>query len=250
MPPAFDRLLDNVMRTLTATSVMSLSASVLLGVVGAVTMYVGAHQIASGTLTVGGFVSYTLLLGFLVAPIMQIVSIGTQLTEALAGLERTQEIMRERPEDQDPRRSVSLRDIVGQIEFENVSFTYDGIHDVLRDISFRADPGTVTALVGSSGSGKSTTIGLISAFYTPTRAEFWWMAPISAWFGSIPTARVWGLCLQESFLFDGTIRENVSFSRPDASEEEILRACRIARVDEFAETFADKYDTVVGRARR
>jgi ABC-type bacteriocin/lantibiotic exporter with double-glycine peptidase domain len=136
------RLLDNVMRTLTATSVMSLSASVLLGVVGAVTMYVGAHQIASGTLTVGGFVSYTLLLGFLVAPIMQIVSIGTQLTEALAGLERTQEIMRERPEDQDPNRSIPLRDIVGRIEFDHVSFTYDGIHDVLRDISFRADPGT------------------------------------------------------------------------------------------------------------
>src|SRR6202140_5110920 len=165
------RLLDNVMRSLTATSVMSLSASVLLGVVGAITMYVGAHQIASGTLTVGGFVSYTLLLGFLVAPIMQIVSIGTQLTEALAGLERTQEIMRERPEDQDPRRTIALRDIVGRIEFHDVSFSYDGIHEVLKNISFRAEPGTVTALVGSSGSGKSTTIGLISAFYVPTRGR-------------------------------------------------------------------------------
>jgi subfamily B ATP-binding cassette protein MsbA len=240
------RLLDNVMRTLTATSVMSLSASVLLGCVGAVTMYVGAHQIASGTLTVGGFVSYTLLLGFLVAPIMQIVSIGTQLTEALAGLERTQEIMRERPEDQDPKRSVPLRDIVGQIEFENVSFTYDGIHDVLRDISFRADPGTVTALVGSSGSGKSTTIGLISAFYAPTKGQ------ILVDGTDLSTVRLdsyrtrLGVVLQESFLFDGTIRDNVSFSRPDAAEEEILRACRIARVDEFAESFADKYETVVG----
>ena len=240
------RLLDNVMRTLTATSVMSLSASVLLGVVGAVTMYVGAHQIASGTLTVGGFVSYTLLLGFLVAPIMQIVSIGTQLTEALAGLERTQEIMRERPEDQDPRRSTPLADIIGQIEFENVSFTYDGIHEVLREISFRADPGTVTALVGSSGSGKSTTIGLISAFYTPTKGQ------ILVDGTDLSTVRLdsyrtrLGVVLQESFLFDGTIRDNVSFSRPDAPEEEILRACRIARVDEFAESFADKYDTVVG----
>ena len=240
------RLLDNVMRTLTATSVMSLSASVLLGCVGAVTMYVGAHQIAAGTLTVGGFVSYTLLLGFLVAPIMQIVSIGTQLTEALAGLERTQEIMRERPEDQNPNRSVSLRDIVGQIQFENVSFTYDGIHDVLRDISFRADPGTVTALVGSSGSGKSTTIGLISAFYTPTKGR------ILVDGTDLSTVRLdsyrtrLGVVLQESFLFDGTIRDNVSFSRPDATEEEILRACKIARVDEFAESFTDKYDTVVG----
>jgi len=240
------RLLDNVMRTLTATSIMSLSASVLLGCVGAVTMYVGAHQIAAGTLTVGGFVSYTLLLGFLVAPIMQIVSIGTQLTEALAGLERTQEIMRERPEDQDPRRSVFLRDIVGRVEFDDVSFSYDGVHVVLHDLSFRAEPGTVTALVGSSGSGKSTTIGLISAFYVPTKGT------ILVDGTDLSTVRLdsyrtrLGVVLQESFLFDGTIRENVAFSRPDASEEDILRACRIARVDEFAESFAEKYDTVVG----
>ncbi len=240
------RLLDNVMRTLTATSVMGLSASVLLGLVGAVTMYVGAHQIASGTLTVGGFVSFTLLLGFLVAPIMQIVSIGTQLTEALAGLERTQEIMAERTEDRDPKRSVPLRDIVGTVEFEDVSFSYDGQHEVLRDVSFRAEPGTVTALVGSSGSGKSTTIGLISAFYVPTKGR------ILVDGVDLSTVRLdsyrtrLGVVLQESFLFDGTIRENVAFSRPDARDEEIMRACRIARVDEFAESFADKYDTIVG----
>jgi ABC-type multidrug transport system fused ATPase/permease subunit len=240
------RLLDNVMRTLTATSVMSLSASVLLGLVGAVTMYVGAHEISSGTLTVGGFVSYTLLLGFLVAPIMQIVAIGTQLTEALAGLERTQEILSEKPEDQDPTRSMALKDIVGQIEFQNVSFSYDGIHEVLRDISFGAEPDTVTALVGSSGSGKSTTIGLISAFYKPTKGR------ILVDHTDLSTVRLdsyrtrLGVVLQESFLFDGTIRENVAFSRPDATEEQILRACRIARVDEFAEAFADKYETVVG----
>jgi ABC-type multidrug transport system fused ATPase/permease subunit len=240
------RLLDNVMRTLTATSVMSLSASVLLGVVGAVTMYVGTHQIAAGTLTVGGFFSYTLLLGFLVAPIMQIVSIGTQLTEAVAGLERTQEIMRERPEDQDPARTVVVRDIVGRVEFDDVSFSYDGTHPVLRDISFRSEPGTVTALVGSSGSGKSTTIGLISAFYVPTKGRILLDGT------DLSTVRLdsyrtrLGVVLQESFLFDGTIRENVAFSRPRASEEEILRACRIARVDEFAESFADKYNTIVG----
>jgi ABC-type multidrug transport system fused ATPase/permease subunit len=240
------RLLDNVMRTLTATSVMSLSASVLLGGVGAVTMYVGSHQIAAGTLTPGGFFLYTMMLGFLVAPIMQIVSIGTQLTEALAGLERTQEIMRERPEDQDPRRSLPLGDIRGTVEFDDVSFSYDGIHEVLRDISFRAEPGTVTALVGSSGSGKSTTIGLISAFYVPTKGR------ILVDGVDLSTVRLdsyrtrLGVVLQESFLFDGTIRENVLFSRPSASAEDFLRACRIARVDEFAESFADKYDTVVG----
>jgi ABC-type multidrug transport system fused ATPase/permease subunit len=240
------RLLENVMRTLTATSLMGLSASVLLGVVGAATMYIGGKQMVAHTLTPGGYISYNLYLVFLIAPIMQVVSIGTQITEALAGLERTQEIMTERPEDQDPKRSVSLRDIVGTVEFDHVTFSYDGTHDVLRDISFRSEPGTVTALVGSSGSGKSTTIGLISAFYVPSKGT------VRVDGVDLSTVRLdsfrtrLGVVLQESFLFDGTIRANVAFSRPDASEEEIMRACRIARVDEFAESFADKYDTIVG----
>jgi ABC-type multidrug transport system fused ATPase/permease subunit len=240
------RLLDNVMRTLTATSLMGLSASVLLGVVGAATMYIGGKQMVAHTLTPGGYISYNLYLVFLIAPIMQVVSIGTQITEAMAGLERTQEIMAERPEDQDPKRSVLLRDIVGTVEFNHVIFSYDGTHDVLRDISFRAEPGTVTALVGSSGSGKSTTIGLISAFYVPSKGT------VRVDGVDLSTVRLdsfrtrLGVVLQESFLFDGTIRANVSFSRPDANEEEIMRACRIARVDEFAESFADKYDTIVG----
>jgi ABC-type multidrug transport system fused ATPase/permease subunit len=240
------RLLDNVMRTLTATSLMSLSASVLLGVVGAATMYVGGHQMIGHSLTPGGYISYNLYLVFLVAPIMQVVAIGTQITEALAGMERTQEIMRERPEDQDPKRSVVLQDIVGTIEFDDVSFSYDGVHEVLHDISFRSEPGTVTALVGSSGSGKSTTIGLVSAFYVPTKG----MIRVDG--VDLSTVRLdsfrtrLGVVLQESFLFDGTIRENVAFSRPDATEEEIMRACRIARVDEFADTFSEKYDTIVG----
>jgi subfamily B ATP-binding cassette protein MsbA len=240
------RLLDNVMRTLTATSVMSLSASVLLGLVGAATMYVGARQSLAGTLTAGQFFSFTLTLPFLVAPMMQIVSIGTQLTEAMAGLERTQEIRRERPEDQDPNRSVPLHDIAGTVEFDDVSFRYNADHEVLHHITFRSDPGTVTALVGSSGSGKSTTIGLISAFYVPSKGT------IRVDGVDLSTVRLdsyrtrLGVVLQESFLFDGTIRENVAFSRPDASEEDLMRACRIARVEEFAESFADKYETIVG----
>ena len=234
------------MRTLTATSLMSLSASVLLGVVGAGTMYIGGRQMVAHTLTPGSYFSFNFLLVFLVAPIMQVVSIGTQLTEALAGLERTQEIMAERPEDQDPKRALSLEDIVGEVEFENVSFSYDGAHEVLHNVSFRSQPGTVTALVGSSGSGKSTTIGLVCAFYTPTKGT------IRVDNVDLSTVRLdsfrtrLGVVLQESFLFDGTIRENVAFSRPDATEEEIMRACRIARVDEFAESFAEKYETVVG----
>jgi ABC-type multidrug transport system fused ATPase/permease subunit len=240
------RLLDNVMRTLTATSVMSLSASLLMGVVGAVIMYIGSHQIMAGTLTIGGFFTFTLFLGFLVAPIMQIVSIGTQLTEALAGLERTHEVLSERPEDKDPRRTVELPDLQGRIVFDHVSFSYDGNRTVLHDVSFQAEPGTVTALVGSSGSGKSTTIGLISAFYVPSAGT------ISVDGVDLSTVRLdsyrtrLGVVLQESFLFDGTIRENVAFSKPNATQEEIMRACRIARVDEFAETFDDKYNTIVG----
>jgi len=240
------RLLENVMRSLTATSVMSLSASVLLGVVGAIIMYVGARQILAGSLTIGGFFTYTLFMGFLIAPVMQIVQIGTQLTEAMAGLERTHEILKEPAEDRDPRRTVTLPEISGNIDFDNVNFSYDGSRSVLEEISFHASPGTVTALVGSSGSGKSTTIGLISAFYVPTKGS------ILVDGVDLSTVRLdsyrtqLGVVLQESFLFDGSIRDNVAFSRPEASEEAVLRACRIARVDEFAETFPDKYDTIVG----
>ena len=240
------RLLNNVLRSLTATSIMGLSASVLLGVVGAVIMYVGARQILAGSLTIGEFFTYTMFMGFLIAPVMQIVQIGTQLTEALAGLERSHEILSTSAEDRDPQRTIVLPPIQGNVDFEDVSFSYDGTRMVLHDVSFHASPGTVTALVGSSGSGKSTTIGLISAFYVPTkgtvRVDGFDLSKVRL--ESFRTQL--GVVLQESFLFDGTIRENVAFSRPDASEEEVLRACRIARVDEFAESFADKYDTIVG----
>src|ERR1700730_12580427 len=240
------RLLNNVLRSLTATAVIGLSASVLLGVVGAVIMYVGARQILAGSMTIGEFFTYTMFMGFLIAPVMQIVQIGTQLTEALAGLERSQEILNQPAEDRDRRRTITLPPIEGNIAFEDVSFSYDGTRTVLNDISFHASPGTVTALVGSSGSGKSTMIGLISAFYVPTQG--------SVIVDGFDLSKVrldsyrtqLGVVLQESFLFDGSIRETVAFSRPDASDEDVLRACRIARVDEFAESFADKYDTIVG----
>jgi len=226
--------------------VMSLSASVLLGIVGAVVMYVGARQIAAGVLTIGGFFTYTLFMGFLVAPIMQIVQIGTQLTEAIAGLERTHEILSEQREDQNPRRTVALKEIRGDVDFDHVIFSYDGNREVLQDVSFHAEPGTVTALVGSSGSGKSTTIGLIAAFYVPTAGRVL-VDGIDLSTVKLDSYRTQlGVVLQESFLFDGTIRENVTFSRPEASEEQFLRACRIARVDEFAESFQHTYETIVG----
>jgi ABC-type multidrug transport system fused ATPase/permease subunit len=240
------RLLDNVMKTLTATSVMSLSATVLLGVVGSAVMYIGARQILAGTLTLGDYIAFTALMAFMVAPVFQVVGIGTQISEALAGLERTREVRRERPEDKDPRRSAALGTIRGEVAFEDVSFSYEPGKTVLQDVSFESRPGTVTALIGPSGSGKSTIIGLIAAFYVPDRGV------IRVDGADLSTVRLdsyrtqLGVVLQDTFLFDGTIRENVAFSRPDATEQQILDACRIARVDEFAETFEKKYDTIVG----
>jgi subfamily B ATP-binding cassette protein MsbA len=240
------RLLDNVLKTLTATSLMSLSATTLLGMVSALIMFLGARQIVAGHMTLGTFVTYTIFLGLLVAPVFQIVMIGTQITEALAGLERTREVLRERPEDDDPARSLRLEHIQGEVIFENVVFAYEAAKTVLSDMTFRSAPGSVTALVGPSGSGKSTMTGLVAAFYTPTAGR--------VLVDGIDLAKVrldsyrsqLGVVLQDTFLFDGTIRENVAFSRPDASEAHILAACRIARVDEFAETFEKKYDTIVG----
>jgi ABC-type multidrug transport system fused ATPase/permease subunit len=240
------RLLDNVLKTLTATSLMSLSATTLMGLVSAAIMYLGTRHILTGTMTLGTFLEFTLFLGMLVAPVFQIVGIGPQITEALAGLERTREVLNEHPEDDDAGRTEKLDRIRGKVEFENVNFAYDAGKPVLFDINFESEPGTVTALVGPSGAGKSTVIGLIAAFYVPTggRVLVDGIDLASVKLDSYRTQL--GVVLQETFLFDGTIRENVAFSRPDASEEEILAACRIARVDEFAEALEKKYDTIVG----
>jgi len=241
-----ERLLDNVLRTLTATSLMSLSATTLMGLVSAIIMFLGARQILAGAMTPGTLVTYLAFLAMLVAPVFQIVAIGTQLTEALTGLERTKEILSERMEDQAPGRVVDINRVDGMVEFEDVDFAYDANKSVLFHVSFTAKPDTVTALVGPSGAGKSTLIGLIAAFYTPTRGR------VIVDGTDLATVRLrtyrtqLGVVLQDTFLFDGTIRENVAFAKPGAGEEEILEACRVARVDEFAEGFEKKYDTVVG----
>ena len=240
------RLLDNVRKSMTAMSVMSLSATVLMGVVGAIIMYLGAHSILAGSMTLGDYFKFVALLAFLVAPIVGVVNIGTQLTEALAGLERTRQVLAERPEDEDPSRTHVIGPIRGEVVFDKVTFAYVPDRDVLHEISFTSLPGTVTAFVGPSGSGKSTTIGLISAFYKPTggRISVDGMDLDSI---QLPGFRSQlGVVLQETFLFDGSIRDNVIFSRPDATEEAFLEACRIARVDEFAEKLDSKYDTIVG----
>jgi subfamily B ATP-binding cassette protein MsbA len=240
------RLLENVLRSISGVSLLSLSATALIGVVGGLVMYIGGRQILAGELTLGGFVTYTAFLGFLVAPVFQIVGIGTQLTEALAGLERTRELLNERREDADPRRVLSLQEMRGHVRFEDVHFAYDEGKPVLKGVSFDAPPGSVTALVGSSGSGKSTTIGLVAAFHSPQsgRVTIDGQDLSEVRLDSYRTRL--GVVLQETFLFDGTIRANVAFARPDAAMEQIMEACRIARVDEFATRFAEGYDTVVG----
>jgi ABC-type multidrug transport system fused ATPase/permease subunit len=240
------RLLDNVLKTLTATSLMSLSAAGLMGIVSAIIMELGAHKILAGTMTLGTFFAFNIFLGLLVAPVFQIVAIGTQITEAITGLERTREILNEKLEDEEPGRTQTLDRVNGLVEMENVSFAYDTRKEVLHEVSFRSEPGTVTALVGPSGAGKSTIIGLIAAFYVPSRGRVL-VDGVDLSTVKLNSYRTQlGVVLQETFLFDGTIRENVAFARPNAKEEEILAACHIARVDEFAESFENKYDTVVG----
>jgi ABC-type multidrug transport system fused ATPase/permease subunit len=241
-----ERLLQNVLKSLTTMSVMSLAGTAALGVVSALIMFLGARQIVTGTMTLGTFVTYTMFLGLLIAPVVQVVNIGTQLSEAMAGLERTREVLNERPEDEDPRRSQAVGPVQGKVVFDRVSFAYDEGKTVLNEVSFKTEPDTVTALVGPSGAGKSTIIGLICAFHVPTAGR------VLVDGVDLATARLdsyrtqLGVVLQETFLFDGTIRENVAFSRPEATEEQILAACSIARVNEFAENFEKKYDTVVG----
>jgi ABC-type multidrug transport system fused ATPase/permease subunit len=240
------RLLDNVMRSLTATSALSFAATTVLGIVGGLVMLLGGREVISHRLTTGGYFQYTMLLAFMIAPVFQMVNIGTQLTEALAGLDRTVEILNEQDEFTDPKRTEELGEIRGEVAFDNVRFSYEADKPVLHGISFEARPGTVTALVGSSGSGKSTIISLVCGFHDPDSGQVV-IDGVELSTVKLDSYRSQlGVVLQESFLFDGTIRENVMFSHPDAAEQQFLESCRIARVDEFAERFPEGYDTIVG----
>jgi subfamily B ATP-binding cassette protein MsbA len=241
-----ERLLQNVISSLTAQSLMSLASTAVLGVVTALVMYLGAHQNYAGKLTTGGYVTYVLFLAFMIAPIVQLVAIGTQLTEAMAGMDRTREVLNEMQEDADPARSIALGTIVGDVRFVDVGFSYVSDKPVLKAMSFEAKPGTVTALVGSSGSGKSTIISLVCGFHTAQSGAVLIDGHDLAAVRLSTFRQQLGVVLQETFLFDGTIRENVKFSRPEATEADIMKACATARVDEFAERFPEGYDTIVG----
>jgi subfamily B ATP-binding cassette protein MsbA len=241
-----ERLLANVMKSLTMTSTLSAASTTVLGLVSAIVMWLGGHRVLGNTWTVGDYFQYNMFLAFMIAPVFQIVNIGTQLTEAFAGLDRTNEIMSELEENQTPGRTVKMPPIQGTVRFEDVEFAYQPEKPVLHGVSFLAEPGSVTALVGSSGSGKSTIISLLCAFHTPSKGRVLVDGVDLATVDLNTYRSQLGVVLQDSFLFDGSIRENILFSRPDATEEQFLFACRTARVDEFAERFPEAYDTIVG----
>jgi len=240
------RLFDNVRRTLTATSLMSMAATLMMGVVTITVMIVGGKMIVGGDMTLGDFVAFSLYLALLVAPVFQLVHIGSQLTEAFAGLDRMHEVLAETPEDTDPRRQLVLERVVGYVRFEDVSFEYEPGKPVLHSISFVSTPGKSTALVGPSGSGKSTLIGLVAAFANPTSGTIF-IDDVDLSTIRLDSYRSQlGVVLQDNFLFDGTIKENILFGRPDADDQAVAESARIARVDEFALKMERGYDTVIG----
>jgi ABC-type multidrug transport system fused ATPase/permease subunit len=241
-----DRIFGSFVHTITAQSYMSFLSTILFGAVGTLIMYFGALEVKKGYIDVGSYVEFVMLLAFMITPVALLVSVGSQLTEAFAGLERTAALLREPEEDSEPTRVRTLGPVQGSIHFRGVSFAYAPAKPVLHDIAFEAEPGTVTALIGTSGSGKSTIISLVCGFYHAVGGEILIDGVDLSTVKLSSYRQQLGVVLQDTFLFDGSIRENVMFSRPDADPEQWLEACRIARVDEFAERFPDRYETVVG----
>ncbi len=241
-----ERLFQNVKKSLTATALMTSSSTFLLGVASTGIMGIGGYKIMIGELTTGDFLSFTLLLGFMIAPIVQMSNIGSQLTEALAGLDRTEELMNMTAEMDDENRTIELKSINGELIFDDVSFSYEEGKEVIHNISFKAPSGSVTALVGSSGSGKSTIAGLSATFLNPKSGKIFIDGQDLSKVNLDSYRRYLGVVLQDEFLFEGTIRENILFPRPDASEEDLLNAVRAAYVNEFSDRFEKGLDTIIG----
>ena len=241
-----DDLFQNVKKSLTATALITSSSTFLLGLASAGIMGMGGYFIMNDSMTYGEFVSFTLFLGFMIAPIVQMSNIGSQLTEAFAGLDRTQELMGLSEENDPATRKVVLNKIEGNISFKNISFSYDDKTSVLHDVSFEAPTGSVTALVGSSGSGKSTIAGLATAFLNPNSGEVLIDGVDLSTVDLKSFRSQLGVVLQDDFLYEGTIRENILFPCPDASEEELQQAVHGAYVNEFTDRFEKGIDTLIG----
>ena len=240
------KLFRNVAKTITGTSAVGSGASVIVGLIGVVMIIVGGRAILAHEMTLGDFIMYVFFVGLMAAPLIQMASIGTQISEAFAGLDRIREIMQTPTEDQADAGKAPLAELLGQVTFDDVSFEYNPGVPVLKHVSFEARAGSTTALVGPSGSGKSTLINLVMAFTHPKSGR------VLVDGHDLETTRLHdyrtqlGAVMQDNFLFDGTIRENISYSKPGATDEEIRTVAHIAHVDEFADKFEKKYDTVVG----
>jgi len=240
------RIFLNVKKTLTTTSLVTSSATFLLGLASVAIMGMSAYKIVQNEMTQGDFLSFTLYLGFMIAPIVQMSNIGSQLTEAFAGLDRTEEIMNMEPEDDGKIRTINIGTIKGDIRFQNVSFAYEEGKQVLNNISFVAPSGTVTALVGTSGSGKTTIAGLAATFLNPVSGTIT-VDGIDLTTVSLSSYRSQlGVVLQDDFLFEGTIRENILFPKPGATEDQLLQAVKAAHVSEFTDRFEKGVDTLIG----
>ena len=241
-----NRLFLNVKKSLTTTSLVTSSATFLLGLASAGIMGMGGYMIMEGEMTFGDFLSFTLFLGFMIAPIVQMSNIGSQLTEAFAGLDRTEEIMNMNPEDDGSDRTIKIGPIRGNMAFEHVSFGYEEGKPVLHDINFKAPAGSVTALVGTSGSGKTTIAGLVASFLDPGSGLITVDGKDLSKLSLASYRSQLGVVLQDDFLFEGTIRENIVFPKTGASDAEIEMAAQAAYVYEFANRFEKGLDTIIG----
>jgi len=240
------KLFRNIATTMTGVSGLGAFASLVIGAIAVVMILVGGRAVLTGTMTLGDFVMYVFFVGLVAAPLISIASIGTQITEAFAGLDRIYELRRMTTEDAEDAQRAPLGMVRGDVAFDHVTFAYKPGVPVLKDVSFRAPAGSTTALVGSSGSGKSTLIGLVLAFNRPEQGR---VLVDGRDLATVPLADYrtqLGVVLQDNFLFDGTVAENIAFARPHATREEIVAVARIAHCDEFVEQFDEKYDTVVG----
>lgn len=241
-----DELFQNVKKSLTTTAFMTSSATFLIGIATTGVMGYGGYKIILGELTIGDLLMFTVLLGIMVAPIVQMSNIGSQLTEALAGLDRTEELMNEISESDETDRVIDLKSIQGEMIFENVSFAYEEDKEVLHNVSFTAKSGEVVALVGSSGSGKTTIAGLAASFLNPKSGKITIDGHDLSKVNLSSFRQNLGVVLQDDFLFEGTIRENILFPRPNAYEDELQNAVKTAYVDEFTDRFDDGLDTLIG----
>ncbi|WP_417197313.1 ABC transporter ATP-binding protein [Bizionia sp.] len=241
-----DKLYQNVKKSLTATALMTSSSTFLIGVATTGIMGMGGYYMMIGEMTTGDFLFFTLILGFMIAPIVQMSNIGSQLTEALAGLDRTEELMNMTAEGDNKARHIELNTIKGAIEFDDVSFSYEEGKNVLHNISFKAPAGSVTALVGSSGSGKSTIAGLSATFLTPKSGKVTIDNHDLSQVKLSSFRKYLGVVLQDEFLFEGSIRENIMFPRPNATEADVQNAVKAAYVNEFTDRFDDGLETLIG----